>query len=204
MSLIIITFPILIVDINDEFCLSPLSHDCEEFGEISRRFFESMPDASIKSIKKIHNLPCWKAFKDNVIREFKKHGDSCLNFKFLFHGTGDHRPEEIARNGVGFDLRYAQGGLWGCGIYFAYNSSYSHHNYCKPSGDGTFCLIAASVFVGYSKEMEENRGITSPPLILNSCERYHTVQGRRNDEVIHTIYQSCMAYPAYIITYKPS
>ena len=45
--------------------------------------------------------------------------------KILFHGTSKTDPEKIYNQNVGFDLRYANSGIWGNAIYFAKKASYS-------------------------------------------------------------------------------
>ena len=93
-------------------------------------------------------------------------------------------------------MKYAHGGLWGHGIYFAAKSSYAHR-YAFKEKNGNQCMFAASVLIGNSIELPENRHIKGP------TSDYHSVQGKRDGELIHTVYRNSMAYPAYLITYKP-
>ena len=97
-------------------------------------------------------------------------------------------------------MKFALRGLWGRGLYFATNCSYSH-SYTHVVRENVFSVFVATVFVGYVKEMDEDRNITTPPVRPNSTDLYHSVQGRRSGEVIHIIYKNCMAYPSYLITY---
>ena len=134
-------------------------------------------------------------FKQNIIKEVRKYPNICQNICLLFHGSSSIHPDSIINDPSGFNMQCAHGGLWGQGIYFATNSSYAHR-YAFKDTNGRQCMFAASVFVGNSKELPQNRTITGPP------PNYHSVQGKRDGELIHTIYRNSMAYPAYLITYR--
>ncbi|KAI6651970.1 Sacsin-like [Oopsacas minuta] len=192
---------VLNFDVGTLMCQVLLNPEDEEFKNISRCFHNSMPYSEVIFIKKIFNPTSWEAFKANFIRETNKNPDSCISIRTLFHGSSDTNPELIINDPEGFNMQYAQRGLWGCGIYFATNCSYSH-TYRYDLGDGLCSVFVATVFIGYAKEMTRDRNITCPPIRPNSSERYHSVQGRLGGEVIHIVYKNCMAYPSYIITYR--
>ena len=172
----------------------------EEFKSISRCFHNSMPYYEILSIEKVFNPTSWNAFKANLIAESNRNPVSCLSIHSLFHGSGETSPHLIINDPVGFNMKFALRGLWGRGLYFATNCSYSH-SYTHVVRENVFSVFVATVFVGYVKEMDEDRNITTPPVRPNSTDLYHSVQGRRSGEVIHIIYKNCMAYPSYLITY---
>ena len=45
--------------------------------------------------------------------------------KMLWHGSGSVEPEKIYDGLEAFDICYSKTGLWGKGIYFAQQASYS-------------------------------------------------------------------------------
>ena len=190
-----------LVDVGVSFIQVDLDSQEEEFKTISRCFHASMPYSEVIFIKKIYNPPCWNAFKQKIIQQTDRNPDSCLHIRSLFHGCSNTNPDLIINDPEGFNMRYAQAGLWGRGLYFATNCSYSH-SYRYKTRDELSCVFAATVFIGYSKELRQDRSITYPPLRPNSTDRYHTVQGRLGGEVIHIVYENCMAYPSHLITYK--
>jgi len=51
--------------------------------------------------------------------------------KLLFHGSKNTDSQQIYASESGLDLRFANPGNWGRGIYFANNSKYSL-NYSHP------------------------------------------------------------------------
>ena len=162
-----------------------------------------MPYSEIISVKKIYNPTSWDAFKQNIIHETNVHPDSCLYIRSLFHGSSETHPDTIINDPEGFKMEFAERGLWGRGIYFAADCSYAH-NYSHSIDDGLSCVFLATVFVGYAKELPQDRNIAGPPLLPNNTiHRYHSVRGTRpGGDVIHIVYKNCMAYPSFLIKYK--
>ena len=190
-----------IVDVGRDLKKVKLETGDEEFKAIARCFQNSMPYWNILSIEKVFNPNSWNSFKEKLILESNRNPVSCLSVCSLFHGSGDTSPQFIINDPEGFNMRFAQRGLWGRGLYFATNCSYSH-KFTHVVRENVFSVFVATVFVGYVKEMNEDRNITTPPIRPNGRDRYHSVQGRKHGEVIHIIYKNCMAYPSHLITYS--
>ena len=147
-----IVFEILdIVNKNDnEINLRNLySHDAE-YIEAQRNFEKTMPknEAKITKIEKINNnflnlrFLTQKCLFELMARD--------TNVKYLFHGTRRTNPEMIYNNPIGFDMRYSNGGMWGKGIYFAVNASYSN-NYAHPN-DKEKQIFLSEVILGTCTE----------------------------------------------------
>jgi len=66
----------------------------------------------------------------------------------LFHGcrSGAVANENIKTNG--FELKYARQGMYGTGLYFAINSTYSTSGYDTSNSDGTSSMFIAKVLTG--------------------------------------------------------
>ena len=190
-----------IVDVGRDFQKVKLETGDEEFKAIARCFQNSMPYWNILSIEKVFNPNSWNSFKEKLILESNKNPVSCLSVCSLFHGSGDTSPQLIINDPEGFNMQFAHRGLWGRGLYFATNSFYSH-KFKHVVRENVFSVFVATVFVGYVKEMNEDKNITTPPIRPNGRDRYHSVQGRKHGEVIHIIYKNCMAYPSHLITYS--
>ena len=176
-----------------------LGTESHEFKYVSRKFLQSMPYSHIMSITQIHNPKSWYSFISNISEEIKRYPNICQTIRLLFHGTSDVEPEKIIEDPSGFNMKYAHRGLWGQGIYFATNSSYAHR-YTFKTNNGNQCMFVAYVFIGNSKELPQDKSITCPPSKPNIT--YHSVQGKRDGELIHIIYRNSMAYPAFLITYR--
>ena len=172
-----------------------LEIDTEEFFTIARSFFATLPNMKIIMIEKIMNKACWEYFRENVKRQVSKHGENCLMIKPLFHGTKATHPHQIYEHPVGFSTEFSRAGMWGKGLYFAVNASYSH-NYAFNLGNGELCMFLAQVFVGYSEVRKADSSITAPK------PQFHSVQGVTNGSQIHILYENGLAYPSYLITYS--
>ncbi len=85
-----------------------------------------MPTANIQKIERIQNRRLWRAFS-NEIEEVKQKNDGEANLGQLFHGTRATPPPTIYMSEEGFNINYANDGMWGRANYFAYNSSYSNN-----------------------------------------------------------------------------
>jgi hypothetical protein len=69
-----------------------------------------------------------KKYKDFPINKIVKH---------LFHGTRSTDPSLIYKSESGLDMRFSNSGMYGKGIYFAENSSYSDaYAYNKNNSSG--------------------------------------------------------------------
>ena len=169
--------------------------DTEEFFTIARSFFATLPDMKIIKIEKIMNKTSWQNFTQNVESQVSMYGENCLMIKPLFHGTKKTHPHQIYEHPVGFSTDFSRVGMWGEGLYFAVNSSYSHH-YAFNLGDGEMCMFLAQVFVGYSEVRKPDSSITGPK------PKFHSVQGVTGGSQIHILYQNGLAYPSYLITYS--
>ncbi|KAI6660974.1 Sacsin-like [Oopsacas minuta] len=177
-----------------------LETDSSEFAAITRRFHQSMPYAGVITITKIINPDSWKMFEANIKQELPRFPNICLTIRLLFHGSSKTDPNIIIKDSTGFNMKFADRGLWGHGIYFAFSSSYAHR-YCFNIAKERHCIFAASVLIGNSKQLPQNRSLTGPPPMPNGRDNYHSVQGTRDGELIHVVYKNSMAYPNYLITY---
>ena len=67
--------------------------------------------------------------------------------KVLFHGTSSVDPKTIWESEQGLDMRFSRDGMYGQGIYFADNASYSHRYAFKSNVDGRTCYQMLLCFV---------------------------------------------------------
>ena len=95
--------------------------------------------------------------------------------------------------------------MWGVGIYFAENASYSN-GYAYNNGDGSSSFFYAKVAIGQSIQVPSQNTLKMPPLKSNqngkSEESYDSIQGFTGNSNIFIIYENSRAYPQYLITYK--
>lgn len=131
-----------------------------------------------------------KKYKDIPINKIVKH---------LFHGTKNTNPELIYKSESGLDMRFSHNGMYGKGIYFAENSSYSngYAHFCNTSSHKQMFL--SLVLVGDSIGLQPGN-YNVPPLKNGSqTERFDSI---RNDQDKHyVIYENARCYPGYLINY---
>jgi len=120
-------------DLRNNFKLLMLSVGDKEYQSTVEYFKETMPYASIFSVKKVVNHHLRKAweFERSLIRE-KTLGKDCVvsptmdnQVKLLFHGTRSCRPHVICNSDKGFLPQFAGMGMWGLGTYFSEKAAYS-------------------------------------------------------------------------------
>jgi hypothetical protein len=70
------------------------------------------------------------------MEEVKLNNNGNANLDYLFHGTRATPPSTIYLSHEGFNVNYANDGMWGRANYFAKDSSYSDA-YCfhLPTGE---------------------------------------------------------------------
>jgi len=71
----------------------------------------------------------------------KNNGEQNITLE-LFHGTSSTDPQMIYQGEDGFDMRFSRSGMWGQGIYFAVNASYStNYSYSTALNGQAVCIV---------------------------------------------------------------
>ena len=162
--------------------LFPMSVDSAEWSEVNRLLHKTMPNATIVFLDRIQNKWLWDKYRFSLERlEKKTKGET--NERLLFHGTSLTSPSKVYTSEHGFDFRYAADGLWGSGIYFAENASYSNE-YSYPFFDDLKQFLVAKVLTGVSYNFDSNTcgGLRKPPTMSSTApdiadELYDSVSG---------------------------
>ena len=91
--------------------------------------------------------------------------------------------------------------MWGNGIYFAENASYSD-GYAFKRNSGIKCLLLCKVFVGNAIELVSDSNLKVPPYKDQVKKiRYDSVKGKTGGSVIYAIYGDDRNYPFYAVEY---
>jgi len=150
--------------------------------------------------------PHTKKRYDNCVSLLTAEGAAPPKTLLLFHGTSKIDPKRIYDGYYeNFDVAYAKIGLWGKGIYFATDASYSCGSFAYNQGNGVYSIIVAEVAVGnyYDYGTGTDKSLLHPPNLPNdSYKRYDSVSGITKGTKIHIIYSSNQAYSKYLITYS--
>jgi hypothetical protein len=85
-----------------------------------------------------------------------------VKVRYLFHGTSKTNPLAIYSSEEGFNMNYANEGMWGKANYFAANSVYSN-SYKFQLPDGTSQMFFARVILGKSVTLNPDKKLKEPP-----------------------------------------
>ena len=99
-------------------------------------------------------------------------------------------------------LFFLLGVMYGDGVYFAVNSSYSDQGYSAPDSSGNKRMYRCLVLTGdYSKGA---RGMRMLPAKSGQQSHmlYDSLTDNTNSPSMFIIFHDCQAYPEHLITYK--
>lgn len=192
---------------DDNCVLVPLLPQDEEWGPIAKRFSLTMPANKIKNIQRIQNAKFWRDYcseKENLGKLHEKAGfGKDIKEEYLWHGTRGSHPH-IIYGGMDecFDMQHANEGMWGRGLYFAVNASYSH-DYAHPSQSGTKLFMLCRVLIGDAIQLPSNSSIRKPPERTDGKEKilYDSIKGYTGGSDVYILYRMRRAYPEYLIEY---
>ena len=91
--------------------------------------------------------------------------------------------------------------MWGKGIYFALNASYScgHGRYSYSVSSNVFEVFFANVIIGNAYEMSSNTNLLEPPTVNNIC--YDSVKGFTQGSDVYIVYKNVKTYPGLLVKY---
>ena len=202
----LLTLSLCLVHIEPVLTKEELAYESDEFSAVARNFLNTLPKATIKSITKIHNKISWDNFVMTIKHkvgiqtgapESVEFRENTLFIRPLFHGSSHTDPEIIIEDNVGFNIQYSRDGMWGRGIYFAVNASYSH-GFAHKSGDGTYSMFLSQVFVGNAKNSCPNDRLHGPPKGYHSITDSHPAGSK-----VYILCENGLAYPGYLVKYIP-
>lgn len=193
-----------------------VSLDSDEWKGIETEFKKTLEKFKITKIDRIENKYIWKHYSEeqNYLKETKKR--ELLNEVQLWHGTRGLGNLCSIYNGDknGLDVRYSNDGMWGRGIYFAQNASYSHNYANVNTATGERVFFYCSVLLSDYIALASDKTLKMPPLKTNAAssensnlehdmDRYDSVKGNTNGSDVFIVYENEKTYPAYKITYSP-
>jgi len=180
-----------------------------EFQNIAKLFQSTLSNSTILKIEKIinHRLKSLYDLELQHVKQKHNYDPSIGYVKLLFHGTKIAHPSKIYNSEKGFMMQYAGDGMWGRGMYFAQNASYSdRYSYTQNNINQMFL---AEVIVGDSCFSTPDNTLILPPKkqvktsqVGFSDELYDSVYGKTGGSRIYIVYDNNKAYPTYLISYK--
>ncbi|CAD8109902.1 unnamed protein product [Paramecium sonneborni] len=195
---------------NNNFVRVSIQQNSKEYNKI-KNYFSKTDNGTIKAIFRIQNKSLW----DNYIVERNKLFEICQKQKrfllpkeqkrYLWHGVKNQHPQVIYQNLTeAFDVTFSNIGLWGQGIYFAENASYSRNYAYKitsqddPNYANNLVFLCCLVTTGKIETRESSQNIKKPN------DGFDCVSGYTQGSEIFVIYQMHVrrAYPAYEVIFS--
>uniref|UniRef100_S4RZH3 Poly [ADP-ribose] polymerase n=1 Tax=Petromyzon marinus TaxID=7757 RepID=S4RZH3_PETMA len=189
-----------------------LKRRSRKYQEIERDFKQSLgkyshnPGFTIEEIIQIQNPVLWKLYATKKSEMDISNKGSRMEApveRILYHGTAHGTCETINTNGFNRSYCGKNAVVYGNGVYFAVNASYSaNYKYSPPDANGRKWIYRARVLTGdYTLG---TKGMIEPPpkdLSVSSALLYDSVTDDKNPEVF-VIFNDTQAYPEYLIQFK--
>ncbi|XP_069014966.1 protein mono-ADP-ribosyltransferase PARP14-like [Embiotoca jacksoni] len=155
----------------------------------------------IHKIELVQNLYLWEAYSVCKKRIKAKNGQADVGEKSLYHGTSAVSCDCIERDR--FDRGYAgaHAAIYGKGVYFAVDASYSARQYSPADGSGLKRLYVARVLTG--RYTVGNSSLkAAPPRGKDRTDCFDSVVDNQQQPAMFVIFHDDQAYPEYLITFS--
>jgi poly [ADP-ribose] polymerase 10/14/15 len=192
----------------------PLPPGPEKENVINRFKATLAPSAQVISVDRVQNMTLWQSYA--VKRQtLLTHVDTktgpgasvadqlkMVERAWLFHGTTEEIVPKILQQGFNRSFCGRNATMYGKGVYFARDASYSaHRNYSLPDASGTQRMFLCRVAVG-----DYCRGVKDAltPAIKDAAKHtlYDTTVDNEKDPSIFVTYHDASAYPEYLVMFK--
>eukprot|EP01017_Pseudomicrothorax_dubius_P022273 TRINITY_DN2403_c0_g1_i4.p1 TRINITY_DN2403_c0_g1~~TRINITY_DN2403_c0_g1_i4.p1 ORF type:complete len:379 (+),score=57.88 TRINITY_DN2403_c0_g1_i4:67-1203(+) len=188
-----------------------LPNTSPEFRKVADLFRKTLSNRNIHAISRIQNIILWQRYVQAKKEFMKKYGYQTFNEAkhemLLFHGinkrAGVGTRDVINSIEGGLDISFSNSGMWGNGLYFAVNASYSD-GYAETIGNGRKLFLVCQVLVGEIQETGTNNDNTlkKPKINPANQKRFDSVGGFTNGSQVYIVYENHKCYPAYLIEFS--
>ncbi|XP_078371828.1 protein mono-ADP-ribosyltransferase PARP14-like isoform X2 [Oculina patagonica] len=177
--------------------LDPVN-DANEYKKIEDAVRKTA-NVTITKIERVQNPAQYRVY---IVRKEQMEQKNGSNEKILFHGTDVGSCPSI--NKFGFNRSYCgkNATMYGNGVYFARDASYSTRTtYSPPDGAGNRYMYLARVLAGEYTTGRQGM-ITPPPKGSDATDAYDTVVDNPGNPSIFVVFYDNQCYPDYLITFK--
>ena len=161
-----------------------------DVAKLSALVIQDIPHAKLDSIVAVDTKtmrPCYDALVDSF--------DNKTERRWLFHGTTSDATPNIVRNGFNRSYCGRNATVYGRGVYFAHDMTYSlQSTYSPPDSKGVKTVIAARVLIGNIEKGANN--IVEPGVTFHS-----TVDSVTNPKIF-VVYKDYQAIPEYVLRFR--
>ena len=174
---------------------------------VSDQFSKTMPsNFKIINIMSIQNVMLWQIFGMGL-KQTEKKNKMKAETQYLWHGSRNTDPKIIYEGEEGFNVIYSSDGMWGKGLYFAQDASYSH-KYAHQHENGVRGMFLSLLNVGKIANVQYKENVTrkfrSPPNQMDSVkgQAKYKFGGELTDSDVIVVYANKKAYPMYYVLYN--
>ena len=186
--------------------LVPVVSGSPEYMTLLQRFRKTCKQEHIVGIERIQNFEQWSLYREKKRALVQKNKASGVNERSLFHGT---HPAAVALiNQKSFNRSYCgrNATVYGRGVYFARDASYSASDtYSPPDDQGIKYMYVVSVLAGCTVEGDDD--MVEPPPRPDGQGNFDTTCGllpgdAPSDPSITVVYHDAQAYAEYLIRFR--
>jgi len=177
--------------------LHPLDPSSSMFQEVQKIFNQSLGSMkiTIAKIECVQNPYLWDAhvaLQENFLQTLPL---DKLNTQYLFHGSA---PDTLAKIcDTGFNRIYTTTHVYGKGVYYAKDSSYSLAPRYSSGNQVLLCRVLVGEYhENMDSSLKEPKQRTQPPYTI-----YESMVDREINPTIVVTSRDHQAYPSYLITF---
>ena len=188
-----------------------LPDNSQERQQVVGAFLSSIRGScTILRVERIQNLAMWQSYvvkrKTVMDRDRSGRGDQQALARFerrwLWHGTSHDVLHKITQQGFNRSFCGKNATVYGKGVYFARDSSYSSsETYATPDDYGNQFMFACRVVVGeYCKGHHDARTPALRDAVKNML--YDSTVDTTTNPNIYVTYHDAQAYPEYLVVFN--
>jgi len=182
----------------------------DEERSVLEPFLKTMPPGvEILGVDRIQNVSMWQSYAVRRRTLLERERETCQNHEVsrferfpLFHGTREDVVRKIVQQGFNRSFCGKNATMYGKGVYFARDSSYSAaKRFALPNDAGVQFVFACRVLVGeFSKG---HRDALTPDLRdRDTHQLYDSSVDVTDDPSIFVTYHDAQAYPEYLVQFR--
>ena len=180
----------------------------DEYGRVSKAFMLTLDRGqfTIHSIERVQNMELWETYAPKMSSILAHEKDEEARKKmvrnWLFHGCPSDVVPKIVQQGFNRSFCGANATLYGKGVYFARDASYSTYpKYCRPDSEGIqSCFLVRAVVGEFCKANEDDR----TPGVRDADKNilYDSTVDNLQNPSIFVLYHDAQTYPEYIVRFS--
>ena len=180
-----------------------LAKHSDEFKEIAAFFKRTLHSStSVVSVQRLQNMAMWQSYAMQrqlmATRDKKKPEDA--EQRWLFHGTSADTVPKIIQQGFNRGFAGKNAVVYGAGVYFAKNASYSASTtYSPPDSKGVQSMFLVRVLSGFTCLGHNGQPV---PDMRDASRNILYDTTTNTDKSIYVTYHDSQQYPEYLVQFR--